>query len=130
MLPSKDTAAGIDLRRRLAAARAWCRRELERQQPGLDDAWFPYLLAFGLGPQVDSWFRAYGAISPAGGGLAGQADAVGGFSGGGGAFGGAGAAGSWGAAASGMAAASSAASSSSSGGGGGGSSGGGGGGGW
>ena len=127
---SKDTAAGIDLRRRLAAARAWCRRELEREQPGLDDAWFPYLLAFGLGPQVDSWFRAYGAISPAGGGLAGQADAVGGFSGGGGAFGGAGAAGSWGAAASGMAAASSAASSSSSGGGGGGSSGGGGGGGW
>jgi uncharacterized membrane protein YgcG len=127
---SKDTAAGIDLRRRLAAARAWCRAQLAREQPELDDTWFPYLLAFGLGPQVDSWFRAFGAVNAsAGGGLAGQADSMGGFSGGGGAFGGAGAAGAWGAAASGFAAAASSSSSSSSGGGGG-SSGGGGGGGW
>ena len=122
-----ESREGVALRLSLAAGRAWCRAQLEQERPDLDDRWFPYLLAFGLGPQVDYWFRAYGEVAAAGGGFAGQAGSSGGFSAGGGAFGGAGAAGAWGAAASGFAAAGSSSSSS---GGGGGSSGGGGGGGW
>ena len=124
-----ESPEGVALRLRLAAGRAWCRAQLERDRPDLDDRWFPYLLAFGLGPQVDHWFRAYGEAAAAGDGFSGQAGSSGGFSAGGGSFGGAGAAGAWGAAASGFAAAGSSASSGSSGGGGG-SSGGGGGGGW
>jgi hypothetical protein len=124
-----ESPEGVSLRLRLAAGRAWCRAQLEQERPDLDDRWFPYLLAFGLGPRVDQWFRAYGEVAAAGGGFSGQAGSSGGFSAGGGAFGGAGAAGAWGAAASGFAAAASSSSSSSSGGGGG-SSGGGGGGGW
>lgn len=47
-------------RRRLAAVRAFFVRELDRPAPQLDDAWYPWMLAFGLGPHVDKWFRAFG----------------------------------------------------------------------
>lgn len=121
----------ILIRKKLAAAREWFRRELAKRAPTLRDEWYPYLLAFGLGPEVDRWFRAYGGTgvgSDAAGRGVGGASSAGQWTGGGGAFGGGGASGSWAAAAGAMAAGVS--SSSSGGGGGGGSSGGGGGGGW
>jgi uncharacterized membrane protein YgcG len=134
----------IARRRELAAARRYFAHELQRPQPRMKDDWFPWLVAFGLGPTVDRWFRSYGGERAASssdsvssstfssGSSSGQG---GGFTGGGGMSGGAGASGSWAVAAGAMAAGVSAPSSSSSGGGGGGgggggSSGGGGGGGW
>jgi uncharacterized membrane protein YgcG len=140
---SRATPEAIALKRDLAAARRYFQAELRGASPGLDDAWFPYLLGLGLGPHVDRWFRAFGSMSSgsataaAGGGspLGSSGRAGGGWSGGGGAFGGAGASGSWAAAAGSLAAgvptpSSSGGGSGGGGGGGGGSSGGGGGGGW
>ncbi|MFN8573140.1 MAG: DUF2207 domain-containing protein [Gemmatimonadaceae bacterium] len=129
----------IALRKRLVSARTYFQEELRKAQPALHDAWFPYLMAFGLGPQMDRWFasfagsasvnaipvgRSSGSTSSGGGGWTGF--------GGGGGFSGGGSSGSWAAAVGTMAAGVSAPSKSSSGGGGGGggSSGGGGGGGW
>lgn len=129
---SRQRPETIHFRKKLAAAREWFRQELAKPAPRLRDEWYPYLLAFGLGPEVDRWFRAYGGSSvgsdAVGGGTGGFSS--GHWSGGGGAFGGGGASGSWAAAAGAMAAGISSSSSSSGGGGGGGSSGGGGGGGW
>jgi uncharacterized membrane protein YgcG len=133
---SRETAPALHRRQLLAAARHMLQRELEQHQPRLRDEWLPYLLAFGLGPDVDRWFRAFGAAA-SGAGMAAMASSPsggsggGGWTGGGGAFGGAGSSASWAAAATGLAAGVSAPSSSGGGGGGGGgSSGGGGGGGW
>jgi uncharacterized membrane protein YgcG len=139
-MQSRQSAERIARRRELATARAWLARELGRRAPDLADAWVPYLVAFGLAPEMDRWFRAFGSATAtiaatAGGdgkGFGGSA-ASGGWTGGGGAFGGAGASSSWAVAATSIAAGVSAASSGGSGGGGGGgggSSGGGGGGGW
>lgn len=105
----------IAVRKKLFAARRWLVAELRQPEPRLDDTWFPYLLAFGLGKNVDRWFRAFGGESAAGvtsslsrssmssssswSGSSGPS-----WSGGGGAFGGAGASGSWSVAASAMAA--------------------------
>jgi uncharacterized membrane protein YgcG len=130
-------AEEMALRKRLAAARAHLERELARERPRLDDTWIPYLLALGLGPDVDRWFGAYGragrttwasdSATQGGSGASGGAPR---WTGGAGAFSGGGATGTW--AALGAIAASIAApsSSSGSGSGGGSSSGGGGGGGW
>ena len=142
---SRENTDRIAFRRRLATARAFFVAELERDQPRLKDAWFPYLIAFGLGKHMDKWFRAFGGespmhVGPAAGSLGSSGSGRGGDSGGGwtgfgggGGFSGGGASATWVAAASSMAAGVSAPSSSggsSGGGGGGGSSGGGGGGGW
>ena len=133
------------LRRELAAARRWFIRELQSRDPKLHDDWFPYLIAFGLGTQMDHWFKAFGgethrstaivAGSSWSSGGSSSSSSAGGWSGfgGGGGFAGGGSSGAWVAAASSVAAGVSAPSSSSSGGGsssGGSSSGGGGGGGW
>ncbi|HUP49091.1 MAG TPA: DUF2207 domain-containing protein [Thermoanaerobaculia bacterium] len=134
---TRDAGERLETRRRFAAAREYFARELRRPTPALDDAWFPYLLAFGLGAHIDHWFRAFGG-SAAASGFGSTSSSIGTasggtrWSGGGGAFGGAGATGSWAVAAAGMAGGISAPSSSGGGGGGGGggSSGGGGGGGW
>jgi hypothetical protein len=140
---SRHDAARLALRRRLAAAREHFRHELRRPQPTLDDTWFPWLIAFGLGPQIDRWFKAFGgegaaALASGRTGMgssssSGSGPSWSGFGGGGG-FSGGGSSASFAAAVGGMASAVSAPSSSSSGGGGGGggggSSGGGGGGGW
>lgn len=136
---SRHDATRIAVRQRLAAARERFRRELATPQPALLDAWYPWVLAFGLGHAADRWFRAFGAegatrmpsstrvaASSFGGGKSGGWT---GFGGGGG-FAGGGSSGSFAAAIGGMAASVPAPSSSSSGGGGGGRSGGGGGGGW
>lgn len=136
---------GLQLRRALGSARRYFERELASEQPRLRDEWFPYLLAFGLGPNLDRWFKAFGssrrtdshfggtASSSAGSSTSASSSA---WSGGGGAFSGGGASGSWASAVAGVAAGVSKPSSSGGSGGGGGggggssSSGGGGGGGW
>ncbi len=127
---ARESAEGLALRRNLAAARNYFQQELAREKPQIEDSWFPYLLAFGLGPTVDSWFRKYGghmsSIRSAGSSL--DSGSGTGFSGGGGSFGGGGASGSWSMAVGSLTA--SGGGSSSGGGGGGSSSGGGGGGGW
>ena len=125
---TRDSREGVRLRRYLASARAYLEQELQRDRPELQDAWFPWLIAFGLGPKVDSWFSQYGHhVSTTMGSISGTGSSSG-FTGGGGQFGGGGATGAWSMAAGSM----SASSSSSSGGGfsGGGGSGGGGGGGF
>ncbi len=138
---SRQSPERIVLRRRLYAIRERFRAELRTAQPSLEDAWYPYVIAFGLGAEADKWFRAFGGATAAvvhssGGDASGRGTASGngwtGF-GGGGAFSGGGSSAAFAAAVGGMAAAVPSPSSSSSGGGGsssGGSSGGGGGGGW
>jgi uncharacterized membrane protein YgcG len=133
---SRDGAKKIARRKTLTAA---------RREPRLDDRWYPWIIAFGLGKAADHWFRAYGPAPAAGSGGRGSfgsssssssssAGSPGSWTGGGGAFGGAGASASWaaaaGAIASGVASPGSGGSGGGGGGGGGGSSGGGGGGGW
>jgi uncharacterized membrane protein YgcG len=139
---SRHDAERIALRKRLAAAREHFTRELRKPSPALLDAWFPWIIGFGLGSHVDRWFRGFGGASHdtmplvhASSGSSGGSGSGGGWSGfgGGGGFSGGGSSASFAAAVGGMAAAVSAPSSSGSGGGGGGgggSSGGGGGGGW
>lgn len=58
---SRYSPERMRFRKRLASAREYFARELRKPQPQLDDAWYPYLLAFGLGPQVDKWFKSFGA---------------------------------------------------------------------
>lgn len=134
---SRESRQRVARRKQLARARRFFADELGRAAPQLDDAWMPYLLAFGLDRSLDRWFRSYGAA--AAGRVAANSTFSGGsgsststWTGGGGAFGGAGATAAWTAAAGGIAAGVSRPSSGSSGGGssGGGGSGGGGGGGW
>lgn len=138
---SRQSPERIARRQALAAARAFFRDELRSERPALRDEWFAYLIAFGLGPHIDRWFKAFGGATDAvraasmAGTDSGSSSSGGGWSGfgGGGGFSGAGASASFAAAVGGMAASVPAPSSSGSsggGGGGGGSSGGGGGGGW
>jgi uncharacterized membrane protein YgcG len=132
---SAESREGVAFRRKLAAARNYFITELQREKPDVRDEWFPYLLAFGLGPNVDHWFRHFGTGSASvhsRAGIIGNSASVGsgGFTGGGGAFGGGGSSGSWSSAAGLFASNSSSSSAGGGSGGGGGSSGGGGGGGW
>jgi uncharacterized membrane protein YgcG len=142
---SRNGPHRIARRKVLVAAREFFTRELNSPTPRLEDAWFPYLVAFGLSGGVEKWFRAYGGETaaraastagaiPSSGSSSSPSPSGGGWTGGGGSFGGAGASASWAAAAGSLAAGVSAPSSGGSGGGGGGggggSSGGGGGGGW
>jgi uncharacterized membrane protein YgcG len=142
---SRDGGERLENRRRLTAARDYFARELRKPTPALDDGWFPYVLAFGLGKHADRWFRSFAGESArvssssttfdSSSGSRSGSSSGGGWTGfGGGASGGAGATGAWAVAAtamaSGVASPSSSGSGGSSGGSGGGSSGGGGGGGW
>jgi uncharacterized membrane protein YgcG len=140
-MKSQQNADTIAFRKQLVACRTFFKKELTKPRPNLSDSWYPWILAFGLGKQVDNWSRRNAPTtadsftssnstthtSPSG-------PTATGFSGGGGLSGGAGATGSWAAAAAGLAAGVSAPGSSSSDGGASsssaGSSGGGGGGGW
>ncbi len=135
---SRENQVQILFRQKFAAAREYFRLQLAQANPELQDAWYPYLLAFGLGDSVDEWFHSFGGQETeiahtigSTGSFTGSGGGSRSWSGGGGAFGGAGASASWAAVAGTMAAGVAAPSSSgSSGGGGGGHSGGGGGGGW
>jgi uncharacterized membrane protein YgcG len=130
----------LALRKRLTAAREYFAAQLQRPEPWLQDAWYPYLIAFGLDHEMDRWFQRHGpsggGFVPTSGSASGGSSSHGGstaptWSGGGGAFGGGGASGAWTTAAGAMAAGVATSSSvGGGGGGGGGSSGGGGGGGW
>ncbi|MGH9457382.1 MAG: hypothetical protein ACRD2J_07045, partial [Thermoanaerobaculia bacterium] len=97
---STQEPEALAFRKKLAAARAWFSRELERPDPNLEDAWFPYILAFGLNEKASKWFEAFGGAargigaSPTTFGSS-SSSAARGWSGGGGAFGGAGASGAW-----------------------------------
>lgn len=126
-------------RKNLSAAREYFAEQLTRAEPKLEDAWYPYLIAFGLGKRMDQWFGRFGLATAAIGSRSttvgpahhGGSSPSSTWSGGGGAFGGGGASGVWSTAAGAMAAGVAVSSSSPGGsGGGGGSSGGGGGGGW
>ncbi len=111
---TRDSREGVKLRRYLASARKYFQEELKKENPKLEDDWFPWLIAFGLGPKVDTWFRQYGHyVSSTMGSYSGTGSGSG-FTGGGGQFGGGGATGAWS-----MAAGSMSGSSGSSGGGGG-----------
>jgi uncharacterized membrane protein YgcG len=144
MMRTREMPESLELRRKLVSARLFFERELKSPTPKLKDEWFPYLLAFGLGPKIDRWFKSVAGESSRNLSRAGVASGYSGgstaasssssWTGGGGAFGGAGASGAWSAAvgsiASGVAKPSSSSSGGSSGGGSSSSSGGGGGGGW
>ena len=137
LLATRESAESMRRRRELAAARERFREELRRPSPQLDDRWFPWVVAFGLAPDADRWFRSHGRSATAGGGgfsgggSSSGGSTGGGWTGGGGSFGGAGASASFAAAVGSMASGvSSGSSGGGGGGGGGGSSGGGGGGGW
>ena len=52
---SRPTRAAIAIRKNLTAARRFFSAELELAQPALRDEWYPWILAFGLGKQVDAW---------------------------------------------------------------------------
>src|SRR5262245_63005323 len=54
-MKSRQSRAAIAFRKRLATARSFFLKELEKPQPNLRDGWYPWLLAFGLGKQVDVW---------------------------------------------------------------------------
>jgi uncharacterized membrane protein YgcG len=145
---SSEVPKGLQLRRSLESARRYFEHELARPTPRLRDEWFPYLLAFGLGPKVDRWFRSFGgskrtsttsfgasSASSTPQSASTSASSTPSWSGGGGMFAGGGASGSWvsavGVVAAGVSKPSSGGSGGGgSGGGGGSSSGGGGGGGW
>jgi uncharacterized membrane protein YgcG len=142
-MKSRQSSAAIAFRKRLARGRRFFLEELEKAQPDLRDAWYPWLLALGLGKQVDVWSSSHTSTTTSAStsdhstsrSSSSTSSMDKGWSGGGGLSGGAGASGTWAAAAAGMASGvvapssgdgSSGSSSSSSGG----SSGGGGGGGW
>lgn len=146
---TEQSSGKMLLRARLHTARRWFAKQLRKRNPQLRDEWAPYLLALGLGRNVDRWFSSFGGdVAVAATGMSSSIDSsvaasssVATWSGGGGAFGGAGSSGSWTSAATSLASGSSAPSDwsgssgsdgggSSDSGGGGGDSGGGGGGGW
>ena len=104
VMRTRESPEAFVLRRKLGSARMFFERELSTDQPRLKDEWFPYLLAFGLGPKIDRWFKSFGSESTTrrtNFGQGGAASSVGSrsggsaWSGGGGAFGGAGASGTW-----------------------------------
>jgi hypothetical protein len=141
-MKSRQSSAAIAFRKHLARGRSFFLKELETSKPDLRDSWYPWLLAFGLGKQVDVWSTRHASTRTSSStsdhststSSSSSSSIPPGWSGGGGLSGGAGASATWAAAAAGMAAGVAAPSSSSSGGSSssssGGSSGGGGGGGW
>ncbi|HYK91334.1 MAG TPA: hypothetical protein VE398_21365, partial [Acidobacteriota bacterium] len=97
---SRSESEKIGLQIKLAAAREYFREQLKSPRPNLRDAWYPYLIAFGLGTQVDRWFKAFGGSKGSGhsdimDSSSSEVATSTGWTGGGGSFGGAGASGSW-----------------------------------
>jgi uncharacterized membrane protein YgcG len=106
LLRTDDTPKKIAIRKNLASARAYFVAQLRASRPCLRDEWYPYLIAFGLGRNVDQWLRQFpkslgddlltsrlSRTGIASTGSAGQQESL--WTGGGGAFGGAGSAGAW-----------------------------------
>lgn len=110
---TREGAKAMEQRWLMSSARAWFKAELKKSRPSLDDVRYPYLVALGLGGDVDHWFQTFGvsgATARDGGEASGSSSAslvssdIPAWSGGGGAFGGAGSSGTWAAAADAMAA--------------------------
>ena len=57
---TRQGARTLARRRQLASARQYFAQELQQARPRLEDAWFPWLVAFGLTADVDRWFFAHG----------------------------------------------------------------------
>lgn len=142
-LRSRQRREGILFRKQLTAGRLFFISELGKRAPALRDEWFPWVLAFNLGPRMADWSARHAgsdasatALTSSSSHSSSGASSASWTGFGGGHSGGAGASAAWAAAAGGLAAGVAAPSSSGSGGGsgggggGGGSSGGGGGGGW
>ena len=100
------SARELETLRNFRAARDDLKRRLERGEADFDERWVPYLLAFGLGTELDRWFvaaprsesgsstdRPRTSFRPATMHDPAQSGPV--FRGGGGAFGGGGASGGW-----------------------------------
>ena len=54
-LKSTQHRAALAFRRMLASGREFFIAELAKERPALRDEWFPWILAFGLGEQMDDW---------------------------------------------------------------------------
>jgi uncharacterized membrane protein YgcG len=59
-LKSRQKRAAIAFRKQLAAARDFFMSELGKAEPALRDAWYPWVLAFGLARQTDQWSARHG----------------------------------------------------------------------
>jgi uncharacterized membrane protein YgcG len=102
LLRTTEPKEKIAFRKKVISARRYLLAQLRSAEPRLRDEWFPYLLALGLGENVESWFRSHGAPAGTAGtspsstsSSAGSSTSSSGWTGGGGSFGGAGATGSW-----------------------------------
>lgn len=94
------TAAELMNLRSFRAAREFLRRRLEEKDPTIEERWIPYILAFGLGPELDKWFvaaqRSWRDVTPLSTpSTPSSTVAAPVFAGAGGRFGGAGATGGW-----------------------------------
>lgn len=110
-MKSRQSSAAIAFRKRLARGRRFFLKEIEKPQPNLRDGWYPWLLAFGLGQQVDVWSSRHTSTTndstsdqSTRRSSSGSSSTDTGWSGAGGLSGGAGASGTWAEAAAGMAA--------------------------
>jgi hypothetical protein len=74
---TRHRAAGVAVRKRLAAVRLFFAREFGRPHPRLRDEWFPYVVALGLREASRRWILLHGA-GAAEGGWTGGGPAVGG----------------------------------------------------
>ena len=54
-LKSTQHRAALAFRKMLASGREFFIAELAKERPALRDEWFPWVLAFGLGKQMDDW---------------------------------------------------------------------------
>jgi hypothetical protein len=62
---TRESAAGLAMRRNLLAARRFLSAELERPEPRLRDEWLPYLISLELTSKVERWYQAFGRIETA-----------------------------------------------------------------
>src|SRR5262245_15147608 len=62
-MKSRQSSAALGFRKRLARGRNFFLKELEKPEPDLRDAWYPWMLAFGLGKQVDMWSSRHTSIA-------------------------------------------------------------------
>lgn len=62
---TRESAAGVSLRRDLLSARRFFAAELERPEPRLSDDWLPHLIALELTRELERWYQAFGRIETA-----------------------------------------------------------------
>ncbi len=60
-MSSRQPREGVAFRKKLASGREFFISELKKDQPGLRDEWFPWILAFGLSNHVDQWSTRAGS---------------------------------------------------------------------